>query len=172
MNAPLQIRRREGPLAAETVAALVADLNASFGNKISTSQAVREQHGHTLTWLPNAPPDAVLFAEDREDVVAAVRICARHDAPIVGFGAGSSLEGHVNALHGGLTIDFSRMNRVLAVHAEDLDCVVEPGITRKTLNAHLRDSGLFFPIDPAPTPRSAAWRRRGPPAPTPCATAR
>jgi D-lactate dehydrogenase (cytochrome) len=90
----------------------------------------------------------VLFAEEREDVLDAVRICAKHDAPIVPFGVGSSLEGHVNALHGGLSIDFSRMNRVLAVHAEDLDCVVEPGITRKTLNAHLRDSGLFFPIDP------------------------
>jgi D-lactate dehydrogenase (cytochrome) len=143
-----RIRRREGPLPPKTVAALVGDLNARFGNKIATSQAVREQHGHTLTWLPNAPPDAVLFAEAREDVIEAVNICAKHDAPIVGFGAGSSLEGHVNALNGGLCIDFTRMNRVLSVHAEDLDCVVEPGITRKTLNAHLRDSGLFFPIDP------------------------
>ena len=142
------VRRREGPLPPKTVAALVADLNAHFGNRIVTSQAVREQHGHTTTWIANAPPDAVLYAESREDVVEAVRICARHDAPIIGFGAGSSLEGHVNALHGGLCIDFTRMDRVLAVHAEDLDCVVEPGVTRKTLNAHLRDSGLFFPIDP------------------------
>jgi D-lactate dehydrogenase (cytochrome) len=142
------IRRREGPLAPETVKALVADLNARFGNAVATSRAVREQHGHTLTWLPNAPPDAVLYAETRDDVIDAVKICLRHDAPIVAFGAGSSLEGHVNALHGGLSIDFTRMNRVIAVNAEDLDCVVEPGITRKTLNAHLRDSGLFFPIDP------------------------
>jgi D-lactate dehydrogenase (cytochrome) len=142
------VRRREGPLPPKTVAALVADLNAHFGNRIATSQAVREQHGHTTTWIANAPPDAVLFAESRDDVIEAVRICARHDAPIIGFGAGSSLEGHVNALYGGLCIDFSRMDRVVAVHAEDLDCVVEPGITRKTLNAHLRDSGLFFPIDP------------------------
>ena len=77
-----------------------------------------------------------------------MRICAAHDAPIVPFGVGTSLEGHVNALHGGVSIDCSRMNRVLAVHAEDLDCVVEPGVTRKALNAQLRDTGLFFPIDP------------------------
>ncbi len=143
-----EVRRREGPLPPQTVKALVGDLNAQFGNRIVTSEAVREQHGHTLTWIPNSPPDAVLFAEQREDVIDAVKICARHDAPIVPFGTGSSLEGHVNALHGGLSIDFSRMNRVLEVHAEDLDCVVEPGVTRKALNAHLRDSGLFFPIDP------------------------
>ncbi len=143
-----QVRRREGKLAPEGVQALVADLNAHFGNKVATSQAVREQHGHTLTWLRNAPPDAVLFAESAQDVAEAVRICARHDAPIVPFGTGTSLEGHINALHGGLSIDVSRMNRVLAVHAEDLDCVVEPGVTRKALNSHLRDSGLFFPIDP------------------------
>ena len=142
------VRRREGPLPPETVKALIGDLTARFGNKVATSQAVREQHGHTLTWLPNAPPDAVLYADTREDVIEAVKICAERDAPVIAFGAGTSLEGHVNALHGGLCIDFSRMNRLLAVHAEDLDCVVEPGITRKTLNAQLRDSGLFFPIDP------------------------
>jgi len=145
---PFSVRRREGALPPATVKALVADLNAHFGNKIATSQAVREQHGHTLTWLPNSPPDAVLFAENSEDVVDAVNICAKHDAPVVPFGTGTSLEGHVNALYGGLSIDVSRMNRVIAVHAEDLDCVVEPGVTRKALNAHLRDSGLFFPIDP------------------------
>src|SRR3569833_1673027 len=143
-----EVRRREGKLPPDVVAALVSDLNAHFGNKIATSQAVREQHGHTLPWLRNAPPDAVLFAESTQDVVDAVKICARHDAPIVPFGTGTSLEGHVNALHGGLSIDVMRMNRVIAVHAEDLDCVVEPGITRKALNSHLRDSGLFFPIDP------------------------
>jgi len=144
----LQVRRREGPLSPQTVKALVGDLTARFGNRVVTSQAVREQHGHTTTWIANSPPDAVLFAEERQDVLDAVRICAKHDAPIVPFGVGSSLEGHVNALFGGLSIDFSRMNRVLAVHADDLDCVVEPGVTRKALNAHLRDTGLFFPIDP------------------------
>ena len=125
-----------------------AALAARFGNRLVTSEAVRVQHGHTLTWLANAPPDAVVFAETREDVIDAVRICAAHDAPIIPFGAGTSLEGHVNALHGGVSLDCSRMNRVLDVHAEDLDCVVEPGVTRKALNEHLRDSGLFFPIDP------------------------
>ncbi len=150
MNAQREaiVRRREGKLSAETVAALVSELTARFGNRIVTSEAVRAQHGHTLTWTPNAPPDAVLFAEKREDVIDGVKISARHDAPVVAFGAGSSLEGHVNALHGGLSIDMTRMDRVLAVHAEDIDCVVEPGVTRKALNSHLRDSGLFFPIDP------------------------
>jgi D-lactate dehydrogenase (cytochrome) len=138
------LKRVEPRALASTLEALAA----RFGNRLITSQAVREQHGHTTTWIANAPPDAVLFAEDRQDVIDAVRICAKHDAPIVPFGTGSSLEGHVNALFGGLSIDFSRMNRVLAVHAEDLDCVVEPGITRKALNEYLRDSGLFFPIDP------------------------
>jgi len=144
----MSVRRREARIPPATVAALVGDLNAHFGNRIATSQAVREQHGHTTTWIPNAPPDAVLFAESAQDAIDAVNICARHDAPIVGFGTGTSLEGHVNALYGGLCVDFSRMNRVLAVHAEDLDCVIEPGITRKALNAQLRDTGLFFPIDP------------------------
>ncbi len=143
-----KIRRREGGLSPATLAALTAELKARFGNKLVTSEAVRRQHGHTLTWLKTQPPDAVLFVETREDVVEAVRICAAHDAPIIPFGAGSSLEGHINAPHGGLSLDFTRMNKVLAVHAEDLDCVIEPGITRKTLNSHLRDSGLFFPIDP------------------------
>jgi D-lactate dehydrogenase (cytochrome) len=142
------VRQRRGKLSPRTVAALIGDLTQHFGNKISTSESVRIQHGHTLTWTPNEPPDAVLYAESREDVIDAVRICAKHDAPIVAFGAGSSLEGHLNALHGGLSIDLTHMDRVIAVHAEDLDCVVEPGVTRKTLNAHLRDSGLFFPIDP------------------------
>jgi D-lactate dehydrogenase (cytochrome) len=138
-------RERLGP---DAVAALVAALAARFGNRLATSQAVREQHGHTLTWLANAPPDAVLFAQGIEDVVDAVRLCAAHDAPIIPFGAGTSLEGHVNAPFGGLSIDLSAMDKVLAVHAEDLDCVVEPGIHRRALNEHLRDSGLFFPIDP------------------------
>ena len=144
----LQIRRREGPLSLQAREALIGDLNAAFGNKIATGQAIREQHGHTTTWIPTEPPDAVLFAESKEDVIAAVKLCARHDAPVIAFGTGTSLEGHVNAPFGGLCIDTSRMNRLLEVHAEDLDCVIEPGITRKALNAQLRDTGLFFPIDP------------------------
>ena len=142
------LRRRDGRLPARAVVDLTAALARRFGPKLSTAEAVRLQHGHTLTWIDNAPPDAVVFAETREDVVDAVKVAAAHDAPIVPFGAGTSLEGHVNALYGGVSIDCSRMNRVLAVHAEDLDCVVEPGVTRKALNDHLRDTGLFFPVDP------------------------
>ena len=145
---PTHLRRRDGGLAPAAVEALTRDLAARFGNKLVTSEAVRVQHGHTLTWLANAPPDAVVFAENTQDVVDLVRLCVAHDAPIIPFGAGSSLEGHVNALHGGVSIDMSRMDRVLAVHAEDLDCVVEPGLHRVALNEHLRDTGLFFPIDP------------------------
>jgi len=129
-------------------AAGVAALAAAFGNRVVTSQAVREQHGNTLTWIPNQPPDAVVYPQSTEDVQRIVRICAEHDLPIIPFGVGSSLEGHVNAPQGGVSVDFRDMNRLLAVHAEDLDCVVQPGITRKALNEQLRDSGLFFPIDP------------------------
>ncbi len=145
---PLSVRKREGRLSSETVAALNADLAARFGNRFSASEAIRRQHGHTLTWLENQPPDAVVFAETRDDVIDLVKLCARHDAPIVPFGVGSSLEGHVNAPHGGVSLDCSRMNAILAVNAEDLDCVVEPGVTRMQLNSHLHDTGLFFPIDP------------------------
>jgi D-lactate dehydrogenase (cytochrome) len=144
----LSVRRREGQLSPDTVAALNADLAARFGNRFSASEAIRRQHGHTLTWLENQPPDAVVFAETREDVVDLVKLCSRHDAPIVPFGTGSSLEGHVNAPHGGVSLDVSRMKAILAVNADDLDCVVEPGVTRTQLNAYLHDSGLFFPIDP------------------------
>jgi D-lactate dehydrogenase (cytochrome) len=115
---------------------------------VVTSLAVREQHGNTLTWIANQPPDAVVFPQSTEEVQQIVRICAGHGTAIIPFGIGSSLEGHVNAPLGGVSIDFHDMNKVLSVHAEDLDCVVQPGITRKALNEHLRDSGLFFPIDP------------------------
>ena len=131
-----------------TRAAGVAALTAAFGNRVVTSQAVREQHGNTLTWLPNEPPDAVIYPQGTEDVQRIVRICAEHGLPIIPFGVGSSLEGHVNAPQGGVSIDFRDMNKIIKVHAEDLDCVIEPGITRKALNEQLRDSGLFFPIDP------------------------
>src|SRR5580693_6310874 len=144
----LSVRQRQGRLSSEAVAALNSDLAARFGNRFTASDAVRQAHGHTLTWLKNEPPDAVVFSESKEDVIDLTKLCARHDAPIVPFGIGSSLEGHINAPHGGVSLDLSRMNNVLAVNADDLDCVVEPGVTRKQLNEHLRDSGLFFPIDP------------------------
>jgi D-lactate dehydrogenase (cytochrome) len=142
------VRKREGRLSADAVASLNGDLAARFGNRFTASEAIRKAHGHTLTWLENQPPDAVVFAEAKDDVIDLVKLCARHDAPVVPFGVGTSLEGHVNAPHGGVSLDCSRMNAVLAVHSEDLDCVVEPGVTRKQLNEHLHDTGLFFPIDP------------------------
>src|SRR5499426_4212491 len=130
------------------LAATLGALAARFGNRLVTSQAVREQHGNTTTWIANEPPDAVVFPQDTADVQEIVRVCAAHRVPVIPFGTGTSLEGHVNAPFGGVSVDFRDMNRVLAVHAEDLDVVVEPGITRKALNEHLRDQGLFFPIDP------------------------
>ena len=137
-------RRRDDKAAAAGIAALTA----AFGNRVVTSQAVREQHGNSLTWIPNQPPDAVVFPQSTADVQQIVRICAQHNLPVIPYGAGTSLEGHINAPFGGVTVDFRDMNKVLAVHAEDLDCVIEPGITRKQLNEYLRDQGLFFPIDP------------------------
>src|SRR3954467_4136897 len=125
-----------------------AALAAKFGNRLVTSQAVREQHGNVLTWIENQPPDAVVFPQSAEDVQDAVRICTQHKVPVIPYGTGTSLEGHINAPQGGVSLDFRDMNRVLSVHAEDLDCVVEPGVTRKQLNEYLRDQGLFFPIDP------------------------
>jgi len=129
-------------------AAAIAALAARYGNRLVTSPALREQHGHTTTWIKNQPPDAVMFPQSAEEVQEVVRVCAAHRVPVIGFGQGTSLEGQVNAPRGGICLDFRDMNRVLAVHAEDLDCVIEPGITRKQLNEYLRDTGVFFPIDP------------------------
>lgn len=119
-----------------------------FKRDFLTAQAQREQHTHTTTWIAPQLPDAVVLARSTADIQDAVRICARYHVPIIPFGAGTSLEGQVNAPSGGICLDLREMNRVLAVHPEDLDCVIEPGITRKTLNENLRDQGLFFPIDP------------------------
>jgi D-lactate dehydrogenase (cytochrome) len=127
---------------------VIAALASRFDNRLVTSRAVREQHANTVTWIDNQPPDAVVFPQTTADVQEVVRLCAAASVPVVAFGTGTSLEGQVNAPHGGICLDFRDMNRVLAVHAEDLDCVVEPGITRKQLNEHLRDQGVFFPIDP------------------------
>src|SRR5215210_6208720 len=132
----------------KAVAAATAALAARFGNRLVTSLAVRQQHGNILTWIENQPPDAVVFPQSTGDVQDAVRICATHNVAVIPYGTGTSLEGHINAPHGGVTLDFRDMNRILSVHAEDLDCVVEPGVTRKQLNEYLRDQGLFFPIDP------------------------
>src|SRR6187431_167138 len=145
MHAEAAAPPRRDPKAIQTA---VRALIARFGNRVVTSQAVRQQHGNTVTWIENQPPDAVVFPQSTEEVQQIVRICAENGAAIIPYGVGTSLEGHVNAPIGGVSIDFRDMNKVLAVHAEDLDCVIEPGITRKALNEQLRDSGLFFPIDP------------------------
>lgn len=123
-------------------------LKQTFGDKLSTGKAIREQHAHTTTWYDNQPPDAVLFAECENDLVQAIEICAAHKCPIIPFGVGTSLEGHINAPEGGVSVDMTAMNQILSVSAEDLYCVVQPGVTRKQLNEHLRETGLFFPIDP------------------------
>src|ERR1700726_2792786 len=132
----------------KAVDGVIAALAAQFGNRLVTSQAVREQHGNTVTWIENQPPDAVVFPQTTEDVQWIVRLCAAARVPVIAFGTGTSLEGPINAPRGGISLDFRDMTRVLAVHAEDLDCVIEPGVTRKALNEHLRDQGVFFPIDP------------------------
>lgn len=149
MNAPtpahhltpvLQLR----PVPAEFLAAL----QARFGAQCSLAQAVREQHGRDESIFDVPPPAAVVFAESTQDVADAVKLCAEHRVPVIPFGVGSSLEGHLLAVQGGISLDVSRMNRVLAINAEDLTVTVQPGVTRKQLNEAVKDQGLFFPIDP------------------------
>ena len=130
------------------IATVLGILKQRYADRFQTGQAIRDQHAHTTTYIPSEAPDGVLFAESAADVQDAVRICSEHRVPVIPFGTGTSLEGHVNAPGGGISIDLSRMNRILQVNAEDLDCIVEPGVTRQELNDHLRDTGLFFPIDP------------------------
>ncbi|KQO80277.1 FAD-linked oxidase C-terminal domain-containing protein [Rhizobium sp. Leaf262] len=130
------------------IVAVLDVLKQQLGDKLQTGQSFREQHAHTTTYLTTQRPDGVVFAESVQDVQAVVKACAQHKVPVIPFGVGSSLEGQVNAPSGGISIDFSRMNRILSVNAEDLDVTVEPGVTREQLNTYLRDTGLFFPIDP------------------------
>jgi D-lactate dehydrogenase (cytochrome) len=125
-----------------------ATLKDRFGVRYADGLALRQQHAHTTTWIANQPPEAVIFPESTEEVSEIVQLCRASGTPIIPFGAGTSLEGHLNAPLGGVCLDFARMKRVLAVNAEDMDCEVEPGITRKELERHLRDTGLFFPLDP------------------------
>jgi D-lactate dehydrogenase (cytochrome) len=158
MNAPAhthhltpELRLREVP------ATLIEALQQRFGTNCSTALAVREQHGRDESIFDVPPPAAVVFAESTQDVADAVKLAARHKVPVIPFGVGSSLEGHLLAVQGGISLDLSRMNRVLSIDAEDLTVTVQPGITRKTR---------------VPTPRSAACAPRAPAAPMPCATAR
>ena len=142
MPAPAVLRRE--PLQSS----LLASLRQILDNRLSTSAAVCAHHGKDESYHVPHAPDAVAFAESTDEVAAIVRLCANHKTPIIPFGTGTSLEGHVAALAGGLCIDLSQMNHILQVNAEDLDARVEAGVTRKQLNEHLRDTGLFFPIDP------------------------
>lgn len=130
------------------IKAAISVLKQLFGDRLQTSDAIREQHGHTTTWINNQMPDAVVFPADTNEVSQIVKCCAEYGVPIIPFGTGTSLEGHVNAPAGGISVDTTQMNQILAVHAEDLDVVVQPGVTREQLNTFLRDQGLFFPIDP------------------------
>src|SRR4051794_39647684 len=128
--------------------ALLGSLRQRLGDRLSTSSAICEQHGRDESYHAPHAPDAVAFAQSTEEVAAIVELCAAYKTPVIAFGTGTSLEGHVAALRGGVSIDLSRMNRVVRVNAEDLDATVEAGVTRKQLNEYLRDTGLFFPIDP------------------------
>ena len=130
------------------IEAVVDTLRPLLGDRVSTAAAVREHHGRDEGWHPAAPPDAVVFAESTEDVVAVVRACSRRGVPVIPFGVGTSLEGNIAAIRGGLTIDLSRMTSVLEVNVDDLDCRVQAGVTRAALNRVVARDGLFFPIDP------------------------
>ncbi|MGA1855521.1 FAD-linked oxidase C-terminal domain-containing protein [Azospirillum sp. 11R-A] len=125
-----------------------AELSALLGDRFTTSLPVREHHGKDESYHTPFPPDGVAFANSTEEVSAIVKICAKHKLPIIPFGTGTSLEGGIAALAGGITIDLSGMQQILRVSPEDLDVTVQAGVTRKQLNEHLRDTGLFFPIDP------------------------
>lgn len=127
---------------------VIAQLKALLGERCSLSASEREHHGRGESYHPSFPPDAVCYPASTDEVVAIVKLCHAHRVPVVPFGAGTSLEGHVAALSKGVCIDMRRMNAILAVHAEDLDATVEAGVTRLQLNAHLRDTGLFFAVDP------------------------
>ena len=127
---------------------LVDALKSHFGDRCSTALAVREQHGKDESIFDVPPPSAVVFAESTKDVAAAVQMAAKHQTPVIPFGTGSSLEGHLLAVQGGISIDVSRMNKVLSVNAEDLTVTVQAGVTRKAVNDAIKNEGLFFPIDP------------------------
>ena len=144
MNAPATLRQFAAPLPERFLAAL----KAHFGDRFSIAAAVREHHGRDESPFPPTPPDAVVFAQSTDDVVALVKLCSDHRVPLIPFGVGSSLEGHLLAVEGGVSVDLSQMNRVLAVNPEDLTATVQAGVTRKQLNLEIKDTGLFFPIDP------------------------
>ena len=146
MNAPAEMK--PAVLARPIPPAMLDALRSHFGERCSVALSVRQQHGRDESPFEVAPPEAVVFAESTEDVAFVVALAARHAVPVIPFGVGSSLEGHLLAVQGGVSIDLSRMNRVLRLNAEDLTVTVQPGVTRNQLNREIKDSGLFFPIDP------------------------
>jgi D-lactate dehydrogenase (cytochrome) len=149
MNAPSELSHLVPEINQRAVPqALIDALKARFGAQCSTALAVREQHGRDESSFQAPPPAAVVFAERTQDVADAVKLAGDHDVPVIPFGVGTSLEGHLLAVQGGISIDVSRMNKVLAVNAEDLTVTVQPGVTRKQLNDEIKSTGLFFPIDP------------------------
>ncbi len=178
MNAPHELTsavRRPVP------EGLMKALAERFGDRLSRAQAVREQHGRDESPFEAAPPDAVVFCESTADVAAAVKLASEHDVPVIPFGVGSSLEGHLLAVQGGISLDLQRMNEVVRINAEDLTVTVQPGVTRKQLNEAVKHLGLFFPIDPGADATLGGSTRpgRSPPPPTrrpprtsPCAQGR
>lgn len=144
MNAPLHAETLRRPVPDACLQAL----RTMFGERMSVSQAVREHHGHDESPYPDVLPDAVVFAQTTEEVASVARLCNMHRVPLVPYGAGSSLEGHLLPVEGGISLDLSRMNAVVAVNAEDFTVTVQAGVTRKQLNEEIRDTGLFFPVDP------------------------
>ncbi len=132
----------------ESIKLCIKKIQKEFGQQFSSSKSILKQHTHTMTIHESELPNGVVFAESKKDVQKVVRICNEFKCPIIPFGVGSSFEGHLNAPYGGISIDMNNMNKILTVHQEDLLVVVQPGVTREQLNTHLRDTGLFFPIDP------------------------
>ena len=148
MNAPLPVHLLPDIQQRETPAALIEALKARFAERCSTALVVREQHGRDESSFTSPPPAAVVFAESTTDVADILKLASHHNVPVIPFGVGTSLEGHLLAVQGGISIDLGRMNRVLSINAEDLTVTVQPGVTRKQLNEAVKSTGLFFPIDP------------------------
>lgn len=149
MNAPVAPVRLQPDFAQRPIPeAFLQALAQRFGAQCSTALAVREQHGRDEGAIQAPPPAAVVFAESTQDVQDALKLADQHAVPVIPYGAGSSLEGHLLAVEGGISLDLSRMNRILSVNTEDLTVTVQPGITRKQLNDAIKDTGFFFPIDP------------------------
>lgn len=133
---------------APAIAQVIASIRGFLGERLSTAQAMREQHSRGEDTTPPTLPDAVAFVQTTDEVSRIMALCHQHGVPVVPFGAGTSLEGHVNPVRGGISLDLSQMTAVLELNTEDMDCLIEPGVTRQALNDFLRAEGLFFPVDP------------------------